>query len=111
MIHPSIVIKKSVLEELRGYDEKLRKAQDLDLWSRADNSGKIFYNMQEYLIKYRIDLDKSYSTIFKGFKVSFLKAFRYRSVKGIVWSILELTRYLLVKIKLYTPKSMRKNEK
>lgn len=111
MIHPSIVMKKSVLKELGGYDEKLRKAQDLDLWERAANNGKVFYNLQEHLIRYRIDLDKSYSTIFKGFKVSFLKALRYKSFKGLVWSILELIRYLLVKLKLYTPKSMRNNEK
>lgn len=111
MIHPSIMIKKVVLEELNGYDEKLRKAQDLDLWERASNAGKTFYNLQEYLIRYRIDLDKSYSTIFKGFKVSFFKALRYKSLKGIIWSILELIRYLLVKLKLYTPKSMRKHEK
>lgn len=111
MIHPSIMMKRSVLEELSGYDEKLRKAQDLDLWERAANSGKVFHNLQEHLIRYRIDLNKSYGTIFKGFKVSFLKALRYRSIKGIIWSILELIRYLLVKLKLYTPKSMRNNEK
>jgi len=111
IIHPSVMIKKSVLEELNGYNETLRKAQDLDFWERAAKSGKIFQNLQEYLIRYRIDLDKSYSTIFKGFKVSFLKALRYKSFKGMVWSILELIRYILVKLKLYTPKSMKNNEK
>jgi glycosyltransferase involved in cell wall biosynthesis len=108
MIHPSIIMKKSVLEELSGYDENLRKAQDLDLWSRAVDSGKVFYNMQEYLIKYRIDLDKSYSTIFKGFKVSFLKAFYNKSLIGALWSLLELFKYILIKQKLYKPRSMRK---
>ena len=107
MIHPSIMMKREVLENLNGYDEKLRKAQDLDLWSRALDQNMNFYNIQEYLIKYRIDLEKSYSTIFKGFKVSFMKALKFRSLKGMTWSILELIRYILVKLKFYTPRSMR----
>lgn len=107
MIHPSIVMKKSVLESLHGYDEKLRKAQDLDLWVRAIYAKKVFHNLQEPLIKYRVDLNKSYSTVFKGFKVSFLKALKYGSVKGIIWSLLEVVRQILTKSKLYTPRSLR----
>ena len=107
MIHPSIVMKKGVLDSLHGYDEKLRKAQDLDLWARAIDAKKVFHNLQEPLIKYRVDLNKSYSTIFKGFKVSFLKALKYGSVKGIIWSFLEVVRHMLTKSKLYTPRSLR----
>lgn len=107
MIHPSIVMKKSALEGLHGYDEKLRKAQDLDLWARAIDEKKVFHNLQEPLIKYRVDLDKPYSTIFKGFKVSFLKALKYGSIKGMVWSLLEVVRHILTKSKLYTPRSLR----
>lgn len=111
IIHPSVIIKKYVLIELGGYNPSFLKAQDLDLWVRLANNGKNFYNLQEYLINYRVDLNKSYSTIIKGFKVSFLKAFKYKSVKGILWSITELVRMILVKHKLYIPRSMQKNGK
>lgn len=108
MIHPSIVIKKSVLEELGGYDENLRKAQDLDLWLRAVDLGKVFYNIQEPLIRYRVDFNKSYSTIFKCSKVSFLKSFHNNSLIEMMWSMLELIKYIMIKWRFYTPRSIRK---
>lgn len=54
-IHPSIMIKKSVLEELNGYDAKALRVEDYDLWFRFFAKNYRAYNMQEELIKYRLD--------------------------------------------------------
>jgi glycosyltransferase involved in cell wall biosynthesis len=110
MIHPTIMMKREVLETLGGYDECLLKAQDLDLWHRAVRAGFRFANLSDYLIKYRVDLDKPTITIFKGFWVSFRHAIRNRSVKGIGFSILDLVKYFMIKLRLYTPRSLRKKK-
>lgn len=107
MIHPSIMMKRSVLEKLAGYDESLRKAQDLDLWHRAAKAGFRFANLPDCLIKYRVDLNKSSKTIIKGFFVSFGYALKNRSIKGVIFSCIDLGKYFLIKLGLYTPRSLR----
>lgn len=107
MIHPSILMRRSVLEVLGGYDDTLRKAQDLDLWHRAAKAGFKFANLPDCLISYRVDLDKSFSTIFRGFWVSLRHAVRNRSFRGVAFSVIDLGKYLLIRGGLYTPRSMR----
>lgn len=107
MIHPSVVMRRRVLERLSGYDETLPKAQDLDLWHRAANAGFKFMNLPECLIRYRVDLNKPLSTIFRGFRVSLGYAIRNRSFRGVIFSVLDLGKYVLIRGGLYTPRSMR----
>tara|TARA_R110001583_G_scaffold24994_1_gene90908 strand:- start:1223 stop:2002 length:780 start_codon:yes stop_codon:yes gene_type:complete len=107
MVHPAVMMKREVLEKLGGYDERLRKAQDLDLWHRAAKAGFRFANLSDYLIQYRVDLNKSSKTILKGFSVSISHAIRNRSLKGVFFSGLDLVKYFIIKFKLYTPKSLR----
>lgn len=109
IIHPSVIMKREVLEKLGGYDEALLKAQDLDLWHRAAKFGFRFANMPDFLIQYRVDLEKKpIKTVFKGFRVSFSHAVRNRSVKGAVFSLIDLIKYFLIKLNVYTPRSIRK---
>lgn len=52
--HPAVLIRKDVLQEYDlKYDEKLRYAQDFDLWERL-YSITLFSNLQEVLFLYRI---------------------------------------------------------
>lgn len=52
--HPTIMIKKEVLEELGGYSVRpeTMRAEDLDLWIRFFEKGFIGYNIQKPLYKY-----------------------------------------------------------
>jgi glycosyltransferase involved in cell wall biosynthesis len=52
-IHPSVMIRRSFLEALGGYDPRLRKAQDYDLWFRGYRQFH-YANLQEALITYRL---------------------------------------------------------
>ncbi|MCX7985371.1 MAG: glycosyltransferase [Bacteroidales bacterium] len=53
-VHPSIMIRKSILDNFRlKYDETLPAAQDEDLWFSIAKYAKIS-NLPEVLIKYRI---------------------------------------------------------
>lgn len=53
-VHPSILIKTSVLKELHGYRDikKTVRCEDYDLWFRAYASGYKGYNLQEALLNY-----------------------------------------------------------
>lgn len=51
--HPTVMMRKSVLEIFGGYDPSFRFAEDLDLWLRLLNHGVQFSNLQEVLVRYR----------------------------------------------------------
>lgn len=54
-MHPSVMIRKSFLEE-KGitYREEIKKAQDYALWIDCLNAGGIIKNLSETLLRYRI---------------------------------------------------------
>jgi hypothetical protein len=53
LIHPSVMMRRHVLNALGGYDESLRRAQDYDLWFRAIERFRC-HNLEEPLIRYRL---------------------------------------------------------
>jgi glycosyltransferase involved in cell wall biosynthesis len=55
--HPTVMFRKKKLEKLGYYNTKYRTSQDLDMWLRAAGAGLKFYNIPEYLFKYRMDND------------------------------------------------------
>jgi glycosyltransferase involved in cell wall biosynthesis len=61
--HPSVMMRRDFLVALGGYDERLRRAQDLDLWLRAYRRFR-FHNLQEPLIEYRAGGRPSLRTLF-----------------------------------------------
>ena len=58
-IHPSIMMRKNVYDELHGYTVSRRtvRGQDLDLWYRFYEKGFRGYNMQEPLLVYHETID------------------------------------------------------
>jgi glycosyltransferase involved in cell wall biosynthesis len=50
-IHPAVMMRRRVLEELGGYDESLPRAQDYDLWLRGAARFR-YHNLQEPVIRY-----------------------------------------------------------
>lgn len=53
LIHPSVMMRREVLEQLGGYDESFRRAQDYDLWLRAHSRFR-FANLDEAVIRYTL---------------------------------------------------------
>lgn len=51
--HPTVMMRKSVLDRFGGYDPSFRFAEDLDLWLRLLNHGVRFSNLPEVLVRYR----------------------------------------------------------
>lgn len=95
--HPSLMIRKSVLLNLDGYDEKFKYAQDYDLVLRLGAISKVA-NIPKVLLKYRIEPETSIS--FKNQKeqekyaiLARLKALRY--YKYPIWESLFLIKPLI----------------
>ncbi|MGP8246931.1 MAG: glycosyltransferase family 2 protein [Bryobacteraceae bacterium] len=51
--HPSVMMRRRFLEALGGYDERLRRGQDFDLWLRGYRRF-LYHNLQVPLIQYRL---------------------------------------------------------
>lgn len=52
-LHSSILIRRSILERVGGYDTTYKKAQDYDLWLRLSQTCK-FSNLPEILMRKRV---------------------------------------------------------
>lgn len=53
-VHPTVLIRKSLLDKLKGYDRNFRKAQDTDLWFRMSSCCGDMKNITEPLLYYRV---------------------------------------------------------
>jgi glycosyltransferase involved in cell wall biosynthesis len=56
--HPTVMFRRAVVARIGGYDEKMKEAEDLDLFLRLAEVGQIV-NLPEPLVKYREHLKKS----------------------------------------------------
>ncbi|AUZ84320.1 glycosyltransferase [Methylophaga nitratireducenticrescens] len=52
IIHPSVIMRKKALEGVRGYDMNCPNAEDIDLWLKLAEVGKLA-NLSKILLKYR----------------------------------------------------------
>lgn len=51
--HPAAMIRRSALLQINGYDEQFKTAQDLDLWLRLGEFGKLA-NVPQAVLKFRL---------------------------------------------------------
>ncbi|WP_238512555.1 glycosyltransferase [Pandoraea apista] len=51
--HPTAMYRRSVVQNVGGYDPAFRFAEDLELWLRLMNVGARFANLQSTLVRYR----------------------------------------------------------
>lgn len=105
IMHPTVMARTSLFRS-NPYDERLRKKQDYELWSRLVHKTE-FHNLQEPLITYKADYCKPFVTILYGLCVHVLVAARLRSLPGFVSAYIQAFRALSVKLRLYTPLSIR----
>ena len=51
--HPTVMMRKSVVDRFGGYDTSFCFAEDLDLWLRLINRGVCFANLPDVVVRYR----------------------------------------------------------
>lgn len=61
-VHPSVMARREFFSMLGGYDERLKRGQDFDLWVRGGRHFR-YANLPEALIRYRIRRRPSLLTI------------------------------------------------
>lgn len=113
--HPTIVMRKSVYDDLCGYvvSKRTRRGQDMDLWFRFFAKGHKGYNLQEPVLKYHDDLGDygkksswplawgSTRTLWLGFKLNHFRWYEY------VWALAPLAKECLPKRLIYRMHKMR----
>ena len=67
-IHPSVMMRRHVLDVLGGYDESLLRAQDYDLWLRGVRKFR-YHNLQEPLLRYKQPDRPTWSSSSEGMRV------------------------------------------
>ena len=69
LYHPSVMLRKSVIAQVGGYDETLITTQDLDLWMRFAQAGYNAKIIPEPLLLYRVH-DKQVSRARRQIQIS-----------------------------------------
>ncbi|MEK9767776.1 MAG: glycosyltransferase [Betaproteobacteria bacterium] len=52
--HPTIMMRRSLLDDIGAYCEDFYQCEDLELWLRARSKKKKMLNLQSYLLSYRV---------------------------------------------------------
>jgi glycosyltransferase involved in cell wall biosynthesis len=93
--HPTAMIRRKAMVDAGGYDESLRPSEDLDLWLRLAEIGKVA-NLPDFIIQYRIH-DKSVSSanidlqIRKAYEAT-ERAWKRRGIVGLQFDLTRRTR-------------------
>ena len=106
-IHPSVMMRKEYLKITNGYDSRLRRAQDYDLWLRGRFIGE-YYNIQEPLIIYAYQNNKISKSFFNSVQIRLKNSSSVMDFfKSIYWSIYEAVYIsLIVFTKVLRPKKV-----
>jgi glycosyltransferase involved in cell wall biosynthesis len=102
--HPSVIFRKKDVLEVGGFLPEFGVVADYDLWCRMLLAGKIFYNYQQPLIRYRIHAQASKMTSLKktlGATLEIKK--RYFKGKKDIWGVQASTRYNLERFLMFMP--------
>jgi glycosyltransferase EpsE len=94
--HSSVMMRRSFVESMNGYDTKCLRAQDYDLWLRGVDKFK-YHNLPEVLMTYS-SRNQSFRSIYYGFRVRVINAYRRgRIVTGSLKAVLVFAYGLWVK--------------
>lgn len=72
--HSSVIMRRSFIESMGGYDNKCLRAQDYDLWLRGIDRY-IYHNLQQVLMIYS-SRNQSFLSIYYGLRVRLINAYR-----------------------------------
>lgn len=54
MAHPTIMMRRAIVDKGYRYDESLKMSEDLDLWLRLMNDGYVLANISDTVLNYRV---------------------------------------------------------
>ena len=98
VFHPTIMVRRSFYETSGGYDERLRRAQDCDLWLRSYRRFR-FQNLRCPLVRFRVKRKPSWDSVLYGSYVVARAAYREKGIlRGTPYPLRFFTAGLLTKL-------------
>lgn len=89
-IHPTVMVRRWFMEEMGGYDLRLRKKQDYDLWVRGARRCR-YHNLPVSLVLYRHQKAKAPGTVVAAIMVRLRCGYRHGFLgRAMFWSVVEL---------------------
>jgi len=85
--HPSVMIRRSFFDMVGLYDQKLRKAQDYELWARGLVKGAKYANLGEHLLFYRYEPVKTVKTDLYGVLVKYKVFIMTKNFKCLLYAV------------------------
>lgn len=79
--HPTVMFKKSIVEEFGGYDRQKSPSEDIDLWFKIGTKYK-FANVAEPLLKYRVFAESHSNKKLRNVEINTLQM-RLNAVKNL----------------------------
>ena len=106
--HPSVMIRRRFFDKAGLYDPNYANAEDKEMWLRGLDVGCRYANLPEPLIEYSTDgFVKSWRSIRKH-AISLLRIAKKQEIKhGYTLTLLLFAYTAAIKLKLYSPKSLR----
>ncbi|PWJ60384.1 glycosyl transferase family 2 [Dyadobacter jejuensis] len=100
--HSVVMIRKSVLDQIGVYDVDFKRAEDYELWFRADANGVKIANLQEVLLNYKMANAVKRDDL--NWKLNLKLKKKYFSRNYLTESLIGIASVYLY---LYTPKSVQ----
>ncbi|MBI51977.1 MAG: glycosyltransferase [Chloroflexi bacterium] len=72
LAHPTVMMRRGIIDEGFLYDEDFSKAEDLELWLRLMNNNHKIYNLEQFLLSYRVVGNFSDKRFGENFQYNFL---------------------------------------
>jgi glycosyltransferase involved in cell wall biosynthesis len=108
-IHPTVMIRRSYLEMCEGYDPRLMRSQDYDLWLRGYRRSR-FHNLSLPLVNYRLRPIPSWSAIYWGTRTLLKAVSRERRQPTSYWHPLRyLAATTLLQLRLRVHPAIRRS--
>lgn len=54
LLHPAMLVRRDVIVDVGGYDERLLMGEDVELWDRVAEAGHVLLTIPEPLLRYRV---------------------------------------------------------
>ena len=94
-IHPSIMMKKKIINKIGMYNKDIKRAEDYDLWFRARRHSAKFHNLPEVHLRYLVTHKRVFRSILDCTKVRVEYAESvYDYVMAICWSFIQFVDLL-----------------
>jgi glycosyltransferase involved in cell wall biosynthesis len=103
LAHPTVMIRKNIIEKELYYDEFFRKAEDIELWLRLMKTGHKISNMPNKILLFRISANFANKRIGDHFLYNYKARKKNFSWKQPLWSFISI---LISKIYIMLPETV-----